>query len=134
MHYAFDKWMEFNFPQIKWARYADDAVIHCISEKQAFYIKQRLERQLCLCKLQLHLEKTRIVHCTCDKFPQKSNFNDFTFLGYTFRTRCVKSKQGKLFRSFTPAVSKEASKAFRMKIKEYRFFQGGTKDYGSMYS
>lgn len=124
MHYAFDKWMNYNFPQIKWARYADDAVIHCVSEKQALYIKQRLERQLCLCKLQLQPEKTRIVHCTCDKFPQKSNLNEFTFLGYTFRTRWVKNKQGILFRSFTPAVSKEASKAFCMKIKECRLRKG----------
>lgn len=33
MHYAFDKWMELNFPRNLWARYADDGVIHCLSEK-----------------------------------------------------------------------------------------------------
>lgn len=50
MHYAFDIWMKYNFPQNKWARYADDVVIHCVSERQALYIKQRLKNQLGLCK------------------------------------------------------------------------------------
>lgn len=35
MHYAFDKWMEIHFPEVLFARYADDLVIHCISLKQA---------------------------------------------------------------------------------------------------
>lgn len=124
MHYAFDIWMNYNFPQNKWARYADDVVIHCVSERQALYIKQRLENQLGLCKLQLHPEKTRIVHCTSDRFPQKGKYNKFDFLGYTFQTRWAMSKQGKRFQSFTPAVSKDASKAFRAKIKEYRLGKG----------
>lgn len=124
MHYAFDIWMKYNFPQNKWARYADDVVIHCVSERQALYIKQRLKNQLGLCKLQLHPEKTRIVHCTSERFPQKEKYNKFDFLGYTFQTRWAMSKQGKRFQSFAPAVSKDASKAFRAKIKEYRLEKG----------
>lgn len=124
MHYAFDAWMSYNFPNLPWVRYADDAVIHCVSEKQAEYIKNRLRRQLNLCKLELHPEKTRIVHCTSDRFPNKAKLNEFTFLGYTFRCRFAKSKSGNFFRAFTPAVSKEASKTFRMKIKDCRLNQG----------
>ena len=35
LHYVFDKWMERNFPQNPWARYADDAVTHCRARKEA---------------------------------------------------------------------------------------------------
>lgn len=35
LHYAFDKWMERNFPNISFERYADDSVCHCKSEAQA---------------------------------------------------------------------------------------------------
>ncbi|MBK3843542.1 reverse transcriptase domain-containing protein [Paraburkholderia aspalathi] len=35
MHYAFDAWMQRHFPQCPFARYADDAVVHCRSMAQA---------------------------------------------------------------------------------------------------
>src|SRR5476649_2909454 len=35
MHFAFDRWMQKDFPQCPFARYADDAVVHCRSLKQA---------------------------------------------------------------------------------------------------
>ena len=124
LHYAFDVWMRWSFPRLKWARYADDAVIHCVSEKQALYVKSRLQKQLSLCKLEMHPDKTRIVHCTCDKYPYNGVINEFTFLGYTFRKRWTKTRDGKFFNAFTPAVSKDAGKAFRQKIKEFRVNRG----------
>ena len=124
MHYALDCWMEYNFRDLPWARYADDVVIHCVSEKQAKYLKWRLDRQLRLCKLQMHPDKTRIVHCTSDRFPRKAEYNSFTFLGYTFRTRWTKAKSGKFFNALTPAVSDESAKKFRQRIKEYRLNKG----------
>ncbi len=33
MHYAFDYWMKRDYPQCLFARYADDAVVHCRSQK-----------------------------------------------------------------------------------------------------
>lgn len=30
LHYAFDKWMEREFPAIPFERYADDVVCHCV--------------------------------------------------------------------------------------------------------
>ncbi|MCR5685028.1 MAG: group II intron reverse transcriptase/maturase [Lachnospiraceae bacterium] len=124
MHYAFDVWMQHFFPSLKWERYADDAVIHCYSLKQAEYVKMRLEQQLGLCKLSLHPDKTRIVHCTSDRFPDEGELNSFTFLGYTFRKRWVKARSGIFFNAFTPAVSNDAGAVFRAKIKEYRLFKG----------
>ena len=35
MHYAFDKWLEREFPAVEFERYADDAVVHCATERQA---------------------------------------------------------------------------------------------------
>lgn len=35
MHYAFDLWLEREFPTLEFERYADDALIHCVSERQA---------------------------------------------------------------------------------------------------
>jgi len=35
LHYAFDVWMTREFPGVRFERYVDDAVVHCISEAQA---------------------------------------------------------------------------------------------------
>src|SRR6202790_5522792 len=35
MHYAFDRWMQSTYPQCPFARYADDAVVHCRSQALA---------------------------------------------------------------------------------------------------
>ena len=59
--------MERNFPDNPFARYADDAVVHCRSEAQARYLKARLERRLCECKLEFHPDKTQIVCCHVGK-------------------------------------------------------------------
>lgn len=45
MHYAFDKWMKVKFPRNQWERYADDGIIHCITEKQALYIMDMLKKE-----------------------------------------------------------------------------------------
>ena len=38
MHYAFDKWMDREFPGCPFERYADDAVVHCDTEAQARHL------------------------------------------------------------------------------------------------
>jgi retron-type reverse transcriptase len=35
MHFAFDAWMARNYPDCPFERYADDAVVHCKSRRQA---------------------------------------------------------------------------------------------------
>jgi len=35
MHYAFDAWMAREYPSVWFERYADDAVVHCVTERQA---------------------------------------------------------------------------------------------------
>src|SRR5690606_24215012 len=63
MHYVFDDWMRQEYPGIPFERYADDAVVHCKTEKQALFIRDKIDQRLKRCKLELHPEKTKIVYC-----------------------------------------------------------------------
>jgi len=35
LHYALDRWLSVNYPQVPFERYADDVIAHCRTEKQA---------------------------------------------------------------------------------------------------
>ncbi|GGA16000.1 hypothetical protein GCM10008018_70810 [Paenibacillus marchantiophytorum] len=43
MHYTFDKWMGIEHPNNPWARYADDAVIHCRTKEEAERLLEQLK-------------------------------------------------------------------------------------------
>ncbi|KJS69456.1 MAG: DNA polymerase [Peptococcaceae bacterium BICA1-7] len=120
LHYAFDLWMVLKYPDKPFARYADDAVIHCSSREDAEKLWQSLGKRLLECGLELHPDKTRIVYCKDD--DRQGNYPDikFDFLGFTFRPRSVKDKKGKIFTGFTPAVSNKAKKAMRQSIRKWR--------------
>ena len=66
MHHGFDEWMKRNFPTVRFERYADDAVIHCVSRRQAEYVLSRVRQRMMECGLELHPEKTQIVYCRDD--------------------------------------------------------------------
>lgn len=120
LHYTFDKWMKNNYPNNPWARYADDGVIHCKSEKQAKYIKDCLDRRFKACKLEMHPTKTKIVYCKDSNRHGNHPIIQFTFLGYTFKPRKAKGKEGKEFTSFLPAISNTAKSSIRKTIKQWR--------------
>ncbi|MDT0470476.1 reverse transcriptase domain-containing protein, partial [Streptomyces gibsoniae] len=54
MHYAFDAWLAREYPAIRFERYGDDAVVHCVSEKQANFVRGIIERRLLQFGLRLH--------------------------------------------------------------------------------
>ena len=85
MHYAFDLWMKRKHPQNPWERYADDAVIHCRTEKEAKTLLMQLNKRMAECRLELHPDKTKIVYCRSDVNPGHYEHESFDFLGYTFR-------------------------------------------------
>ncbi|WP_339255449.1 group II intron reverse transcriptase/maturase [Paenibacillus sp. FSL P2-0136] len=120
MHYTFDIWMTKKHPQNPWARYADDAVIHCQTKEEAEQLLERLKERFKDCKLELHPDKTRIVYCKDDDRKGDHTEIKFDFLGYTFRPRRSKNRFGKYFINFTPAVSNKASKAMRQTIRGWR--------------
>ena len=45
LHYAFDAWMAREFPTVRFERYVDDAVVHCVSERQARQVLAALAGQ-----------------------------------------------------------------------------------------
>jgi len=117
LHYAFDEWMRRNSPYVPFERYADDAIVHCKSEKQARWLKEAIGKRLAECKLELHPEKTKIVYCK--DVDRRSNYprEKFDFLGYTFRPRRSKNRWGKYFVNFTPAVSDKAAREMRRTMR-----------------
>ena len=120
LHYVFDDFMSKEFPNISWVRYADDGALNCVSIKQAKYIIKVLDKRFKTFGLELNLSKTKIVYCKDD--DRKDNYENisFDFLGYTFKPRKAKSKYGKYFTSFLPAMSNKAQKAVRKEIRNWR--------------
>jgi RNA-directed DNA polymerase len=119
MHYAFDLWLEREFPTVTFERYADDAVIHCVSERQARHVLAALTDRMEEVGLRLHPAKTRIVYCQDGKRQGDYEHTAFTFLGYTFRARKNREKHGRLFLSFDPAVSKDALKKMSAQVRSW---------------
>jgi RNA-directed DNA polymerase len=97
LHYVFDKWMDRNFPENPWARYADDGVAHCRTKTEAENLLERLHDRFNECGLELHPDKTRIVYCKDDDRRGEYPEIKFDFLGYTFRPRRSKNRYGKFF-------------------------------------
>jgi RNA-directed DNA polymerase len=120
LHYVFDEWMRRNYPQSLWARYADDALVHCRTKEQAEKLRQVLMDRFKACKLELHPEKTRIVYCKDDDRRREYPETSFDFLGYTFRPRRARNCRGEYFVSFLPAISPHAEKAIRQQIHNWR--------------
>ncbi|MBZ9609923.1 group II intron reverse transcriptase/maturase [Clostridium estertheticum] len=120
LHYVFDDFMTKEFRTIPWARYADDGITHCVSLKQSKYLQRRLKERFEEYGLQLNLEKTRIVYCKDD--DREGDYPDisFDFLGYTFKPRGAKSKYGKYFTSFLPAIADNAKKRIRKEVRSWR--------------
>jgi hypothetical protein len=82
LHYAFDAWMARQFPTVPFERYADDGVIHCVSERQARQVREAVARRLVEVGLELHPEKTRIVYCKDSNRRESYEHVSFTFCGY----------------------------------------------------
>jgi RNA-directed DNA polymerase len=119
MTYAFDKWMEREHPNNPFSRYADDAVAHCRSEAEAKKLLAAIEERLKECKLELHPDKSGIVYCKDSSRRKDYPKVSFTFLGYEFRPRSSKTRDGKFRTNFLPAISASATKRIRQEIREW---------------
>jgi len=120
LHYVFDKWMERNYSQVPFCRYADDGVVHCRSEAEALRLRENLEARFGEYNLELHPEKTSIVYCKDDNRRDEYPNTSFDFLGFAFRPRRSKNRWGKYFINFTPAVSNKAAKVMRQKARRWK--------------
>jgi RNA-directed DNA polymerase len=127
MHHAFDAWMAKEFPGVGFERYVDDAVVHCKSERQAHMLVQAIGLRMRQVGLSLHPDKTKIVYCRGGR--KRSGLYEhvaFTFLGYAFRARGAKDRNGKIFTSFLPAASKDALKAISAEVRNWRLHMHST--------
>jgi len=119
MTYAFDKWMTREHPNNPFSRYADDAVAHCRSEAEAKKLLAAIQERLKECKLEMHPEKSGIVYCKDSNRRNDYSRISFTFLGYEFRPRRAKTRDGKIWTSFQPAISASAAKRIVQAIREW---------------
>lgn len=124
MHHAFDDWMARNHPTVRFERYADDALIHCMSRAQAETVLEEVRKRLKECGLELHPEKTKIVYCKDSNRRGTFEPQSFDFLGYTFRPRRAQGKDGRMFVSFLPAMSPKAAKSVRSTIRNWDLAKG----------
>jgi len=122
LHEALDKWFVKRVqPKLRWrsllVRYADDAVLGFESKAEAEAVMQALTRRMKMYGLELHPEKTRLVHFSK---PGKSNDRDpngqetkgdsFDFLGFTHHW-------GKSVNGYWVVKRKTAGKKFREKMR-----------------
>lgn len=108
LHYALDKWLTKDYPQVKFVRYADDVIIHVNSEQEAQRLLQSIRTRLKACKLSLNEQKTRIVYCKSYNRREEYPVVSFDFLGYSFQPR---SKYHTIYKGgigFSPAISQRS--------------------------
>lgn len=126
---VFDKWIEKNYADIEYERYADDIVVHCRHIKQALRLLEAIKKRFRDCKLESNKEKSKIVYCRRNQKKQppfKVYYQKFDFLGFTFKPRLIKER-GKIKLGFTPAISQKnitriSEELFKMKIHRWVHF------------
>jgi group II intron reverse transcriptase/maturase len=120
LHYAFDAWMAREYPAIQFERYVDDAVVHCVSERQAHVVRQAIGDRMEQVGLRLHPDKTKIVYCKDGNRRSAYGTTSFTFLGFTFRPREARGKDSRRFTAFLPGISKDALKKISRQVRRWR--------------
>ena len=120
LHYASGMWMARTFPGVAFERYVDDAVIHCVSERQAREVLAALQERMSEAGLALHPDKTRIVYCQDARRRGSHEHTSFTFLGYGFRGRRVRTRSGRITTGFVPAISKDALNKISSVVRSWR--------------
>jgi len=121
MHYAFDMWMAREYPAVPFERYADDAVVHCVSRGQAERLVAALAERMGEVGLALHPGKTKIVYCKDANRRATYEHTAFTFLGYTFCPRGARNERDQVtFTAFAPAISKDALKKIGETVRRWR--------------
>ena len=121
LHWAFDAWLSREYSQVRFERFADDAVIHCVSEDQARHVLAAVTARLAEVGLEVHPGKTRIVYCKDSNRPGTYEHISFTFLGYTFRPRAAWNKRRQVvFTSFLPAASRDKVTQFSRRMHDQR--------------
>jgi RNA-directed DNA polymerase len=94
--------------------------VHCKSRRQAEDVLAAIAARMGELGLRVHPDKTRIVYCRDRRRRDEHEHTSFTFLGYTFRARKARGKNGRYFTGFMPAISAEALKATSERLRGMR--------------
>lgn len=122
LHYVLDKWLEKEYPQLTFVRYADDVIVHCYSENQSQEVLNAIKNRLTECKLRLSEQKTKIVHCQAYNRTRHINYpKKFDFLGFTFKPRPKSTKEGRMFLGYDCEISQKSQTRIIQKWKDLKF-------------
>jgi RNA-directed DNA polymerase len=118
LHYAFDRWMDKHWRYVPFERYADDIVCHCSRMSEAVKLKEAIQRRMEEVGLSINEAKSNVVYI--DTFPRHNVKKVFTFLGYDFKVRTLRRKDGCLFRKCAAGASMTAMKRITKTITSWR--------------
>jgi group II intron reverse transcriptase/maturase len=127
LHYGFDLWMGREFPAVWFERFADDVVVHCVTERQARQVWAAIGRRFADIGLLLHPDKTRLVYCKDGRRHLDVEQVSFTFCGYLFRPREAFDKvRERAFTGFLPAVAPDKLTEMSRKAASWRLHRRTT--------
>lgn len=123
LHVVYDQWIGKHVrAKFAFERYADDIVIHTVSEEAAKYVLKIVRARFEQCGLELHSEKSKLVE-TETRRAQKRNLKyerSFDFLGHRFSKEMVKVKRDRMMLLYQPKVSPKARKRMLAQLKYER--------------
>jgi len=129
---VFDRWMASTNPEVPFERYADDIVVHAVSEREALELRDRIRQRLGEYGLRVNEEKTRVVYCWRAGRPPRSREEipqEFDFLGFTFKPRLLMRRSDKrTFWSFWPGISRKNERRIADELRKLKMtkWQGMT--------
>jgi group II intron reverse transcriptase/maturase len=120
LHAAFDGWILHHYPGIRFARYADDIIIHTRREQIAQSILNKLQKRFTECGLIIHPTKTQIICLTRSQTNRSVNdVHTFEMGGFDFTPQWVKV-EGEWKLRILPSPSKASKKSIMDKIRSLR--------------
>ncbi len=109
--------MDKHHPENPFEPFADDVVVHCKTKKQSKFVLKQISERLAKCKLELPLEKTKIVNLrgkSEERYQKK-----YYFLGFTIKPQwCKINGRGMLLPSNFICNKTERSKFAKFKAME----------------
>jgi len=112
--------MDREFPSLSFVRYADDIIVHGITEQQLDYVLLKVRERMRYCGLELHPEKTKIVYCQNNRRKIESTYRSFKFLGFRFQSQLLRDTNGKYRVGFLPSASIESKQELSRKLRQVR--------------
>jgi RNA-directed DNA polymerase len=119
LHFSLDKWLEKNYEEVRFVRYADDMILHCQNKQEAEELLEAIKQRLATVELRLNEQKTQIVYCKDYRRTATHGKVQFGFLGFSFRPRKSQSKHDKhtSYMAFTAEISRENQQKITEEIK-----------------